>query len=134
MKPRTYITTSWDDGHPLDLHVAALLAKHGIAGTFYVPATTELGVMSAAQLRELTPDFEIGAHTLHHVDLTRVSDRTAWQEIADSTAWLMKIMRNEHVVDAARPLEHVVRDVNDIILRHLTTRIARRFGLKQNMP
>ena len=26
MKP-TYITTSWDDGHPMDLRVVALLAK-----------------------------------------------------------------------------------------------------------
>jgi hypothetical protein len=41
--------------------------------------------MSAAH-RELVHDFEIGAHTLHHVDLTRVSDGTAWQEIADSKA------------------------------------------------
>jgi peptidoglycan-N-acetylglucosamine deacetylase len=88
MKPETCITTSWDDGHPSDLRVAALLAKYGIAGTFYVPATIESGTMSAAQLRELTPDFEIGAHTLHHVDLTRVTDRTAWQEIAHSKSFI----------------------------------------------
>jgi peptidoglycan-N-acetylglucosamine deacetylase len=88
MKSPTYITTSWDDGHPMDLRVAALLAKYGIAGTFYVPAATDFGRMSAAQCRELIPDFEIGAHTLHHVDLTRVADRTAWHEIADSKAWV----------------------------------------------
>jgi peptidoglycan-N-acetylglucosamine deacetylase len=88
MKSPTYITTSWDDGHPMDLRVAALLAKYGIAGTFYVPATTELGTMSGVEFRELILDFEIGAHTLHHVDLTRVSDQTAWQEIADSKAWV----------------------------------------------
>jgi thymidylate kinase len=46
---------------------------------------------------------------------------------------LMKTMKNGHVVDVARPLEHVVRDVNDIILRHLTMRIARRLGLEQNV-
>jgi thymidylate kinase len=40
---------------------------------------------------------------------------------------LMETMKNGHVVDAARPLELVVGDVNDIILRHLTMRIARRF-------
>jgi thymidylate kinase len=45
---------------------------------------------------------------------------------------LMETMKNGHVVDAARPLELVVGDVNDIILRHLATRIARRFGLAQN--
>jgi peptidoglycan-N-acetylglucosamine deacetylase len=88
MKSRTYITTSWDDGHPMDLRVGDLLVKYGIAGTFYVPMATELGTMSAAQVRELIPEFEIGAHTLHHVDLTRVADRTAWQEITDSKAWV----------------------------------------------
>jgi hypothetical protein len=45
---------------------------------------------------------------------------------------LIKTMKNGHVVDAARPLEHVVGDVNDIILRYLATRVARRFGLAQN--
>jgi len=38
---------------------------------------------------------------------------------------LVRSMRNGHVVDAARPLQHVTRDVSDIILRHLTMRIAR---------
>lgn len=83
-----YITTSWDDGHPMDLRVAALLSKYGLAGTFYVPAATERETMSAAQLRELVPAFEIGAHTLHHVDLTRVADETAWHEIVDSKSWV----------------------------------------------
>ncbi|MGA2494105.1 MAG: polysaccharide deacetylase family protein [Roseiarcus sp.] len=82
------MTTSWDDGDPMDLRVADLLSKYGIAGTFYVPATTESGTMSAAQLRELSRDFEIGSHTLHHVDLTRVADQTAWREIADSRIWV----------------------------------------------
>ena len=41
MKPSTCITTSWDDGHPLDLRVAELLAKYGLQGTFYVPMTAE---------------------------------------------------------------------------------------------
>jgi thymidylate kinase len=46
---------------------------------------------------------------------------------------LMGTMRNGYVVDAARPLEMVVGDVNGIIMRHLTTRIARRLGLGQNV-
>jgi thymidylate kinase len=44
---------------------------------------------------------------------------------------MMETMKNGHVVDAARPLALVVGDVNDIILRHLATRIERRFGLAQ---
>jgi thymidylate kinase len=47
---------------------------------------------------------------------------------------LIGTMRNGYVVDAARPLEQVVGEVKEIILRHLATRIARRFGLEQNVP
>jgi thymidylate kinase len=39
---------------------------------------------------------------------------------------LVGTMRNGHVVDAARPLRQVVEEVNDIILQHLASRIARR--------
>ena len=88
VRSATYITTSWDDGHPLDLRVAALLSKYGIGGTFYVPATAERETMSASQLRELARAFEIGAHTLHHVDLTRTTDQIAWHEIADSKSFI----------------------------------------------
>lgn len=88
MTSPAYMTTSWDDGHPLDQRVASLLSKYGLAGTFYVPAATERQTMSVVQLRELSTAFEIGAHTLHHVDLTRVADEMAWREIVDSRSWV----------------------------------------------
>jgi peptidoglycan-N-acetylglucosamine deacetylase len=88
VKPTTYITTSWDDGHPLDLRVAELLTKHGLRGTFYVPMTAENGTMTAAQIRELGRAFEIGAHTLNHTVLTSATEQQAWQEIVGSKSWL----------------------------------------------
>ncbi|SHJ44177.1 Polysaccharide deacetylase [Bradyrhizobium lablabi] len=88
VKPTTYITTSWDDGHPLDLRVAELLTKYGLRGTFYIPMTAENGTMTAAQLRELSLVFEIGAHTLHHTVLTGATEQQAWQEIVGSRSWL----------------------------------------------
>ncbi|MGO4714311.1 polysaccharide deacetylase family protein [Bradyrhizobium sp. 2TAF24] len=88
MTSPVYMTTSWDDGHPADLRVAALLTKYGIAGTFYVPEATDRDTLSAVQLRELASAFEIGAHTLHHVDLTRVANDIAWQEIVGSKSWV----------------------------------------------
>ena len=88
MKPSTWITTSWDDGHPLDLRVAELLAKYGLRGTFYVPMKAENETMTTAQLRELSRTFEVGAHTLHHVDLGAATEQQAWQEIADSRSWV----------------------------------------------
>src|SRR5467141_345594 len=88
VKPATHITTSWDDGHPLDLRVAELLTKYGLRGTFYVPRTAEHGTMTTAQIRELNAAFELGAHTLHHVVLTGATRQEAWQEIAGSKSWL----------------------------------------------
>src|SRR5258707_11388225 len=88
MNPAVYITTSWDDGHPLDLRVAELLTKHRISGTFYIPKIAENETMSAVHIRQLSLAFEIGAHTLRHADLTRATEQQAWQEIADSKSWL----------------------------------------------
>jgi peptidoglycan-N-acetylglucosamine deacetylase len=88
MQRAAYITTSWDDGHPLDFRVAELLAKYGLRGTFYVPRTAETATMNTTQLRELSSSFEVGAHTLHHFDLTGVSEQQAGQEIRASKAWL----------------------------------------------
>jgi len=88
VKPATFITTSWDDGHPLDLRVAELLSKHGLRGTFYIPMIAENETMPAAEIRQLSLTFEIGAHTLHHAILTEVNEHKAWQEIAGSKSWL----------------------------------------------
>ena len=93
----TRVTTSWDDGHPLDLRVAELLARYGLQGTFYVPMTSERPTMTASQVREIAACFEVGAHTLHHADLTTLDDAAAGAEIAGSKAWV------EDVVGAACP-------------------------------
>lgn len=88
MNPFPCITTSWDDGHPLDLRLADLLHKHQIAATFYVPRFASTGVMGQRDLARLASGFEIGAHTLHHVFLDRVDDAMARREIADSKTWV----------------------------------------------
>jgi peptidoglycan/xylan/chitin deacetylase (PgdA/CDA1 family) len=88
VKPQTCITTSWDDGHPLDLRVADLLARYGLRGTFYVPRDAENGTLTNGQIRELSVAFEVGAHTLHEVDLTGTTEAQAWEEIATSRSWV----------------------------------------------
>ena len=88
MEPRAYITTSWDDGHPLDMRVAELLTKHRLRGTFYVPKFSEYGTMTTASLRDLANAFEVGAHTVNHVVLTEATCESAWLEIAGSKRWL----------------------------------------------
>lgn len=91
MQPRTYITTSWDDGHPLDFRVAELLSKHGLRGTFYIPMRCEAGTMTPHQIRDLSSEFEIGAHTLNHAILVRSPADVAEKEICGSKAWLEDI-------------------------------------------
>lgn len=84
MRPRSVMTTSWDDGHPLDQRVAELLTKHGLTGTFYIPLKNSRPVMDAKEIQKLSENFEIGAHTVHHVILTEVSQETAEAEIRGS--------------------------------------------------
>jgi len=82
------MTTSWDDGHPLDFRVAELLTRYGLTGTFYVPRSSQRQVMKAARMRELSGTFEIGAHTLDHVHLNRVTPGEARRQIAESRGWI----------------------------------------------
>src|SRR5687768_14224449 len=86
--PETIITTSWDDGHPLDLRIAEMLTRYGLTGTFYIPRSISTGVMSDVQLRDLSTQFEIGAHTLNHVFLTDTDSATARDEISGSKKWV----------------------------------------------
>ena len=83
-EPAVTITTSWDDGHPLDLRLADLLSKYNVPATFYVPLDSERGVLSNAQVRELGSRFEIGAHTVHHRPVTHLPLNEARREILDS--------------------------------------------------
>lgn len=79
------VTTSWDDGHKLDVRLAALLQKYHIAATFYVsPASREFSktdLLAAREIRLLSENFEIGGHTLHHPNLARVPLNRAIDDI-----------------------------------------------------
>src|SRR5207237_6708341 len=69
-----YVTTSWDDGHKLDVRLAALLKKYGIKGTFYIcPQDQEFkdeDLLSPQDILSISQDFEIGGHTITHPHLT----------------------------------------------------------------
>lgn len=85
------ITTSWDDGHPLDLRVAELLTRHGLTGTFYVPRSSQRPVMNSSQVRELSKTFEIGAHTLEHIAIDKLPDAKALAQLSGSREWLEQL-------------------------------------------
>ena len=95
MVTTTVVTTSWDDGHRSDLRLAAMLQEYGLAGTFYVsPENHEFArrdLLTAAEVRDLSCDFEIGAHTVTHPRLPVVPEDRAWREIAGSKMTLEQI-------------------------------------------
>jgi peptidoglycan-N-acetylglucosamine deacetylase len=93
--PALAITTSWDDGHPLDMRVAELLANYGLPGTFYVPLQAERRVLDTEQIRDLSSSFEVGAHTVHHTPLTGLSPDLAKEEITRSRHVLEQITGRE---------------------------------------
>jgi peptidoglycan/xylan/chitin deacetylase (PgdA/CDA1 family) len=88
-----WITTSWDDGHRLDLRLADLLDQYGIKGTFYIsreglPPGERL---SEPEIAALARRHEVGAHTLSHAVLTDLDQAAARHEVVESRAWLESI-------------------------------------------
>jgi hypothetical protein len=83
---RPIITTSWDDGHTLDMRLADLLAAYGIRGTFYLPMQyPRVPLMSREQILKLRGmGMEIGSHTMTHPLLTRIPANLALQELRQS--------------------------------------------------
>lgn len=68
------VTTSWDDGNPLDLRIAHMLAEHRLAGTFYIPIkghyrSERMDLAGMLSLDSL--GFEIGAHGVSHPNLSQ---------------------------------------------------------------
>lgn len=85
------IVTSWDDGHPSDLRLADLLARHGLRGTFFVPRRNSEGrpTMAPDDLARLVAmGFEIGAHTADHVRLDALDESAAARQIDDGLKYL----------------------------------------------
>lgn len=95
--PLPVVVTSWDDGHVLDMKLAALLERYGVRGTFYVaPEDHELKAeerLSPEQIRALGEVHEIGAHTVHHEHLTTLDDAEAGYEIAESKRVLEDVLQ-----------------------------------------
>jgi peptidoglycan-N-acetylglucosamine deacetylase len=99
MMKKVIVTTSWDDGHLLDLRLAESLQNAGLKGTFYIsPGNREFAerdLLSSQQVSDLSSAFEIGAHTLTHPRLPKVSPVDARREIAGSKVALEEITGKE---------------------------------------
>ena len=115
MRPAITVTTSWDDGHVLDLRLAELLNTYRLPATFYIsPDNREFKPadrLSPEQVRQLGANFEIGAHTLTHPRLTTITGPEAESEITQSKHALESII--------ARPVDTFCYPGGDFNSSHL---------------
>jgi peptidoglycan-N-acetylglucosamine deacetylase len=90
----TIVTTSWDDGHHIDLRLADRLAAYALKGSFYValnhPGQKDIGDDEIRALHHM--GMEIGSHTLTHRLLTGRPVEEVWYELAESKARLEDIV------------------------------------------
>jgi peptidoglycan-N-acetylglucosamine deacetylase len=91
------VTTSWDDGDQRDVRLAELLRSRKISGTFYIPIQPyRKPALSPAQLRDLALEgFEIGAHTVSHKHLWKLSEKELAEEINPCKPLLEDILGSE---------------------------------------
>jgi peptidoglycan/xylan/chitin deacetylase (PgdA/CDA1 family) len=121
------VTTSWDDGHKLDIRLASLLKKYDIKATFYIsPKDHEYkkaDLLNDDEVKNLAKDFEIGAHTIIHPNLANVSIDQATLEINESKKYLEKLI-NKKVTSFCYPYgafkketKIIVRDAGFLLAR-----------------
>ena len=89
------ITTSWDDGHKMDLKLLSLLNKYNLKGTFYIPKNCEFKSLTNDEIKEINKSQEIGAHSLSHLDLTKLSLSQAKKEIGGSKNYLENLLNKQ---------------------------------------
>ncbi len=89
------ITTSWDDGDVLDIKLASLLDRYGIKGTFYISQNYRENRLTDDAVRALSQRHEIGAHTLTHPNLPKVSHEQKVREVVGSKQWLEGVIGKE---------------------------------------
>lgn len=89
MNATTLVTTSWDDGHPLDFKIADMLNKYKLNGTFYIPKNNaENRVMDETMIQRLSSQFEIGGHTINHLSADQVTEKKWEEEVKNCFTWL----------------------------------------------
>ena len=90
------VTTSWDDGHRLDVRLAEMLVDNQLPGTFYIaPLSAEIAPgdrLSRSAIELISDQFEIGAHTITHRRLTTLGEAAAREEIVGSRYYLEDVI------------------------------------------
>jgi peptidoglycan-N-acetylglucosamine deacetylase len=84
-------TTSWDDGHPLDIKVAATLEEFGFVGTFYASTGPDgRRLISDDDLARIGKRHELGIHGRTHAIFPELRDTQLVEEIHWAAAELSR--------------------------------------------
>lgn len=88
------VTTSWDDGSVSDIKLSRLLEKYSLKATFYITKSYRYleRPLNSEEIIELSKKHEIGAHTLTHPDLDKISNESANDEILGSKECIENIL------------------------------------------
>lgn len=90
------ITTSWDDGHRLDMKLAELLHKYNVPATFYIPIDyPRKKSLTDKEIEQIAESFDVGGHTYHHVRLSEIPTENARIEIEEGKKRLEDIVDRE---------------------------------------
>ena len=82
MRTAPLFTTSWDDGHPLDVRVAAVLDEFGFVGTFYSSTGPEgRRLVSDEDLALIGQRHELGVHGRTHTIFPELARHALAEEI-----------------------------------------------------
>src|SRR5690242_1914863 len=131
------VTTSWDDGHKLDLKLAHLLQKYNVPATFYIsPANREFSkkdLLSEQEIQSLGENFEIGGHTLRHSNLAQVPLNDAIDDIKAGKEMLESIV-GKKIKTFAYPYGAYTEQVRKAMpdLGFVVARTTKRFSIESS--
>jgi len=116
------VTTSWDDGTSIfELRLSGLLKKYNLKGTFYISQNLKLKEdspvfvkISEEDIKKISVDHEIGAHTLSHIRLAGLDNSSVGAEVGSSKKWLEGLL-NKSIKMFAYPYGSVDKETEKIV-------------------
>lgn len=135
------IRISCDDGCESDLRLAALAKKYDVECIFYWPVehrslAFDKGYKPLILLDQLriANEFEIGAHTVTHRHLTRMSQEEAEIEILDSKV-ILEYMFEKEITKFCPPRGYINEPLTEYVMKHFDSqRLTRGLGLVHIHP
>ena len=118
--PRHPVVLTFDDGHSdfATVAVPVLLREHFVATAFVVPGFLgSASYMTVSQVKAVSAaGMVIGAHTMHHLNLSKVPPQLASVEISASRS-ILEQMTGKPVLDFAYPYGGYDQAVVDLVQR-----------------